>query len=203
MQDVIIELVNQYGYAGIVLLIFIETIFPPIPSEAVLLFGGYITTVSDVSVWLVILFATVGSVLGALTLYCLGRILKKETILRLFSGKLGKLLRLKPEDVIKAEKWFIRYEHKAVFLCRFIPIVRSLISVPAGMARMRPVPFIFLTAAGTALWNTVLVWVGAAAGEAWSQSLKYFSAYSYVILCAAIALGIIAVLVFYKKKNKK
>ena len=202
MQTTIINLINDYGYIGIMLLILIENIFPPIPSEVVLVFGGFLTTQSNMSAPLVIFFATLGATLGATVLYALGRVLSRERIKKLFSGKFGRAMRLKPEDVTKAETWFKRYEYKAVLICRCVPIVRSLISIPAGMSKMKLLPFFALTILGTAVWNTVLVMVGVLTGNAWEQSLKYIGWYS----TAAIALLFVAAAVvgfFYIKKRLK
>jgi len=200
MQSTLIQFINDYGYLGIMLLIFVENIFPPIPSEVVLVFGGFLTTQSDLIVPLVILFATLGATLGAVALYALGRILNRERIKKIFSGKFGQAMHLNPNDVTRAEAWFKRYEYKAVLICRCIPVVRSLISIPAGMSKMKFLPFISLTILGTLIWNTVLVFVGVLAGGAWETSLKYIGWYS----TAAIVLLLIAAAVFcyvYLKKR--
>ena len=145
MQEIIINLMNQFGYIGIFLLIAIENIFPPIPSEVILTFGGYMTTYSNLNVPLVILSATLGSLLGAIVLYAIGKILNKERLMKIVSGKVGKILHLKKEDIESADKWFDTKGEKCVFFCRFIPIVRSLISIPAGMSEMNiPKFLIFL-----------------------------------------------------------
>ncbi|MEG0833179.1 MAG: DedA family protein [Oscillospiraceae bacterium] len=204
MQEMLIEFINNFGYFGILLLIWIENIFPPIPSEVVLIFGGFITTYTDMNVWLVIIFATAGSMLGAAALYGLGRALNKDRLKKLFEGRVGKILRLKPQDADKAFSWFERYEYKAVFICRCVPIVRSLISIPAGISKMKPLPFFSLTLAGSAIWNTVLVWVGKIAGNAWEETLQYFSWYSKAaIVLLGIAAIVVAFIVYKKIKNRK
>ncbi len=200
MQSTLTQLILDYGYIAILLLIFVENIFPPIPSELVLVFGGFLTTQAGLRIPLVILFATIGATLGAAALYLLGRLLSRERIKKLFSGRFGKTVHLNPDDVLKAESWFKRYEYRAVLICRCIPIVRSLISIPAGMAKMKPFPFFALTVLGTAVWNTALVFVGVFAGSAWEQSLKYIGWYS----SAAIALVLLAcayILYLYIKKK--
>ncbi len=194
MSSTLITFINDYGYIGIMLLILIENIFPPIPSEIVLVFGGFLTTQSEMSIPLVILFATLGATLGAGLLYMLGSILSRERIKRLFSGKFGRAMHLKPDDVTRAEAWFKRYEKKAVLICRCIPVVRSLISIPAGMSKMKLVPFFALTILGTTIWNTVLVFVGVFAGGAWETSLKYIGWYSTI---AIVLLLLAAAVVFY------
>ena len=145
MQQWMLTFVNQFGYLGIFLLILIENIFPPIPSEAVLLFGGALTVTTAMNVPGTILAATAGSVLGAIVLYAFGRIFQAERLKRLFAGRFGQITKLRPEHVEKAESWFRRYQGKAVLICRCIPIVRSLISIPAGFAKMPMPGFLLLT----------------------------------------------------------
>lgn len=108
MQDVIIQLMNQFGYWGIALLIAIENIFPPIPSEVILTFGGFMTTYTQMNAWGVILFATAGALVGALVLYAVGRFLSPERLERWLTGKIGRALGFKPGDVQKATDWFSR-----------------------------------------------------------------------------------------------
>lgn len=200
MQSTLIQFILDYGYIAIMLLIFVENIFPPIPSELVLVFGGFLTTQAGLSIPLVILFATIGATLGAAALYLLGRLLSRERIKRIFSGKFGKAVHLNPDDILKAESWFKRYEYKAVLICRCIPIVRSLISIPAGMAKMKPLPFFALTVLGTAVWNTVLVLVGALAGSAWEESLKYIGWYSSAAIAIVLLVCAYLFYIYIKKK---
>ena len=105
MQEFMLSIMEQFGYLGVFLLIAIENIFPPIPSEVVLLFGGFMTTYTELNVILMIVAATLGSLLGAIVLYYVGKILNKERLKKLVSGKLGKILRIKTEDIDKADKW--------------------------------------------------------------------------------------------------
>ena len=134
MQEMVLSIMEQFGYFGVFFLIAVENIFPPIPSEVILLFGGFMTTFTKLSVVGVIIAATLGSLLGAIVLYFIGKILNKERLKRIVSGKIGKVLRLKESDIDKADHWFDTKGNKTVFFCRFIPIVRSLISIPAGMS---------------------------------------------------------------------
>ena len=196
---------NDYGYLGIFFLIFIENVFPPIPSEVVLLFGGAMTVLAGLNAPTVVIVATLGSLAGAVVLYLLGRILKAERLRRLFSGRFGRILRLKPEDVDKATAWFVKYEKKAVLICRCVPIVRSLISIPAGIAEMNFALFLFLTALGSAVWNTILVCIGSFLGTQWEMALPFFDQYSNIILAlcvvAVVALAVWWFLIRGRKKN--
>ena len=199
MQEFIISMMNQFGYIGVFLLIAIENIFPPIPSEVILLFGGFMTTYSKLNIVLMIIFATLGSLIGAIVLYYVGKILNKERLKKIVSGKIGKILRLKNSDIDKADQWFDTKGNKTVFFCRFVPIVRSLISIPAGMSEMPMGKFLLYTTVGSLIWNTVLIILGAIVGENWTSILNIFDTYSHIV---AILLIIIFIYIFYKKKKK-
>lgn len=193
MQDWMLSFVNVFGPLGIFLLIFIEHIFPPIPSEAVLLFGGALTVTTSMTVPGTILAATAGSLAGAAVLYSLGRAVQSQRLKRLLSGRLGRLTHLRPVHVEKAERWFTRYQGRAVLICRCIPLVRSLISIPAGFANMKLLPFLSLTALGSAVWNTVLVCAGAGLGSAWETAMPYLDRYTRAaaaVLAGAVLLAI-------------
>ncbi len=189
MQDWIIQTMNHYGYLGIVLLIALENIFPPIPSEVILTFGGFLTTYTDMKVWGVILFATVGAVAGAVALYCVGWFFSAERIEGWLDGRLGRILHFKRQDVRRAEQWFRKRGRLTVFFCRCIPIVRSLISIPAGMTKMNLAVFLLYTTAGTLIWNTVLVYLGVLAGASWGKIVGYINTYSHVTLIVLILLA--------------
>lgn len=190
---------NQFGYVGIALLIAVENIFPPIPSELILTFGGFMTTYSSMNIWLVTLSATIGSVAGAVILYGFGRLLSPER-LEWFIDRWGRILRLKKQDVKRAESWFLRRGSSTIFFCRFIPIVRSLISIPAGMSHMRMGKFLLYTTLGTVIWNAVLVRLGAFAGAGWESIANYINVYSY-IACAVLAAAGIGFIMWFMRKR--
>ncbi len=200
MQDWIINVMDQYGYIGIALLILIENLFPPIPSEVVLTFGGFMTSMTSMNIWMVSLFSTIGSVGGAVILYYVGRLVSPQR-LELFVGKWGHIIRVKKSDLEKADNWFVRRGKITVFLCRFIPVVRSLISIPAGVARMELPSFLFWTALGTAIWNIILIYLGALAGENWPVINEYVHTYSYIIwIVIGVALAIYLIVRYVRKK---
>ena len=203
MENFLIGIIESYGAIGIAFLIFIENVFPPIPSELILVFGGFMTTKSSMSIVSVIIAATIGSVAGAAVLYLLGKILKRDRLKAILAGRTGRILHFKPEDVDKADAWFDKYGYKTVFLCRCVPVIRSIISIPAGIAEMKLAPFFILTFLGSAMWNTVLTLIGRFAGDAWEKSLEYINIYSDIII-AIIAVAIV-VFIAYKlvKKFKK
>ena len=203
MEEFVISIMNQYGYFGIFFLIFIENIFPPIPSEVVLLFGGFMTTYSKLGVPLMILFSTLGSVVGAIVLYYVGKILNKERLKKIVSGKVGKMLRLKASDIEKADRWFDTKGNKTVFFCRFIPVVRSLISIPAGMSEMAMTKFWLYTTVGSAIWNTVLLVIGNRVGKNWKDILGIMDQYSHVVLILLIILFVAFLVYFFYFRTQK
>ena len=185
MRELVLELMGEYGNLAVFLLILVENLFPPIPSEVILTFGGVMTVCTDMTPVGVILFSTAGSLAGAVILYSVGRFLPDEVFRKLLGGQIGHLLHFRLEDVDLAKGWFRERGRSAVFLCRLIPIVRSLISIPAGIARMQFVPFLVFTAAGSLLWNTVLVYAGRIAGDSWEKVSAAFGVYSDLFLMIA------------------
>src|SRR3954471_13637478 len=154
----LLDLVNSLGPVGVGLSILLETVVPPIPSEAVLGLAGVLINQGRMSIVPVILFATLGSVLGALFFYGVGRALGP----RRSHAFLDRLPLVETEDVDRTFGWFEKHGRSAVFLGRMVPIVRSFISVPAGGGRRPLGRFVLLTAAGSLIWNTVLVVLGVA-----------------------------------------
>jgi len=203
MQETIIEIINQFGYFGILFLIAIENLFPPIPSEVILTFGGFMTTKTTMEPSFVVLVSTAGSLIGAIILYGIGRILSPERLRKIVEGKIGRILHFKSEDIDKSVIWFQKKGKLTVLFCRCIPIVRSLISIPAGMAKMNLGLFFVLTTIGSLVWNTLLVYLGVAAGASWERIAGYFDTFSTITLFALIGIFIIAAFWFYKSRFKK
>ena len=207
MEQIIINIMEQVGYLGVFLLIAIENIFPPIPSEVILVFGGFMTTYTTLNIPIMILAATLGSLVGAIVLYYIGKIFNKERLKRIINGKIGKVLRLKASDIEKADKWFDTKGNKTVFFCRFIPIVRSLISIPAGMSEMPMQKFLLYTISGSLIWNTVLIIVGSIVGDKWETIVGYLDNFSNIILIILVIIFVVAMYYWFvirkKKQNKK
>ena len=194
MQEIVIEIMNRFGYLGIGLLIVVETIFPPIPSEVILTFGGFLTTCSKMTIAGVIFVSTTASVASAFLLYGVGRLLDSK-----FCKRLG----FKKEEISDTLKWFDGRGRKAVFFGRCVPIIRSLISIPAGMARMNLAVFTVFTVAGSLIWDTVLVVLGAVAGESWGIITEYLDSCSAFIWIAMGTAAVTFALRVWKKKKKK
>lgn len=203
MQNIIIEIMNKFGYFGIAFLIAIENIFPPIPSEVILTFGGFMTLTTKMSIVGVAVSSTIGSVIGAIVLYLIGRLLTKERLYKIVNGKIGKVLRLKKQDIDKSEEWFLKKGKLSVLFCRFIPIVRSLISIPAGMTKMEFPLFLLYTIIGSAIWNIILAYLGSIAGNAWENIVVFMDGFSKIVLITLIIIVAVIVVFFYKKRSYK
>lgn len=203
MNTLVINIMNKYGYFGIVFLIAIENIFPPIPSEVILTLGGFMTSQEGVTMNLfgVIIYSTLGSIVGAIILYFIGYLLNKDKLIKLCDSRLGKILCLKKEDIKKSSNNFDSRGNLSVLYCRFVPIVRSLISVPAGINKMRFSLFLIYTTIGSFIWNTVLCSLGKLVGSNYMLVANVFSKYSKVILFLLIFL-ILYKIVFKRVKKK-
>lgn len=200
MQETIINILNNFGYLGVFSLIMVENLFPPIPSELILLFGGFMTNYTKLSIFGMIIFSTLASLFGTIILYYIGKIFNKERLKKIISGKVGKVLRLKESDIDSSNKWFDTKGQKTVFFCRFIPLIRSLISIPAGMNEMPMIKFISYTLLGSLIWNSVLIIIGSIVGENWINILNVLDIYSkYIVILLGIAL-IVIVIMFYRRK---
>lgn len=202
MEKWIADLIEQYGYFGILLLITLENIFPPIPSEIILMFGGFMTTKTSLSVLGVAVVATTGSIAGSLVLYGIGRMFNMERMEKLVERK-GSWMRLKKEDIQKATKWIKSYGYWAVVICRMIPLIRSLISIPAGMAKLRLTPFLLFTCIGTFIWNITMVGIGALVGENWSFVMQLLAVYSTITYVLIAAIGLLVFFFFLRRARRK
>ncbi|WP_150275812.1 DedA family protein [Paenibacillus tepidiphilus] len=201
MKTWITDIMEQFGYFGIFLMLALENIFPPIPSEIILPFGGFMTTTSGLTIPGVLVASTLGSLLGAVILYWIGRLLDVERLERIVD-RWGGIIRIKKSDIRKADAWFDKYGYWTVLFCRMVPLVRSLISIPAGMSGMKFGVFMIFTTIGTLGWNTLLVMLGAALGENWEDIGGYIETYSnFVYALLAVGMVVLGVLFFRKRKR--
>jgi membrane protein DedA with SNARE-associated domain len=189
----LLDLVDKLGAAGVGLTILIETVIPPIPSEAVLGAAGVLINQGRMSVVPVVLFATLGSIIGATFFYVIGAALGP----RRSHAFLDRLPLVETEDVDRTFAWFENHGRSAVFFGRMVPIVRSFVSVPAGVVRMPFLQFILYTAGGSLIWNSVLIGLGVAAGDFIEKNLHYLD---YVV----VGVVVLAVIWFvYRKATGK
>ena len=205
MNIFIINIMNKYGYVGILFLIAIENIFPPIPSEVILTLGGFMTSQSGVNMSLfgVIVASTLGSLVGAIILYYVGYILNIDRLIKLCDSRIGRVLCLKKEDIEKSYNRFNEKGNLSVLYSRFVPILRSLISVPAGMNKMKFGLFMIYTSIGSLIWNIVLCSLGKLVGSNYMVVANVFSKYSKLILILLIVFILYKIVkkVIKKRKN--
>ncbi len=180
------DVIEQLGALGVALLVIIENLFPPIPSEIVLPFAGFVAQQGPGSVVVMIAAATAGSIIGALVLYGVAARLGQDRI-RQFVLRFGKWFTVREADLNRAEAWFDRHSFMAVTLGRCVPLVRSLVSLPAGFYRMPLLRYTIGTAIGSLVWNTALIGAGAALGHRWDVVERYVGYFQYVVIIAIMA----------------
>lgn len=178
-----VEVMETLGAAGAGLLVALENLFPPLPSELILPLAGFATSQGTFSLTAAILWTTAGSVGGALVLYGLAAMIGRDRCLALWS----RLPLVGGHDFVRTEEWFARHGAKAVLIGRLIPVFRSLISVPAGASRMPLWQFIGLTLLGSAVWNTVFVIAGYQLGEQWHRVEGVVGWFQYGVLLTVAA----------------
>lgn len=176
---------EQLGYLGIALLMFLDNVIPPIPSEIIMPSAGYAASQGELVLVGVIIAGCIGSLTAAALLYWIGYQFNHDAIFR-FTDRYGKYLFIKSEDIQKSLLWFEKYGHRIVFFGRMVPAVRSLISIPAGMSRMPFWKFMFYSALGTIIWTTFLACVGFYFGENQALMHEIFSRVGYLIITIVV-----------------
>lgn len=189
MSAWILAIIEKLGLVGVALMMFLENVFPPIPSELIMPMAGFASAMGSMSLVAVIIAGTMGSVLGALPLYYLGTTLDEPRLMAL-TQKYGKYLLIKPDDIKNAQKWFDKYGKAVVFFGRMIPAIRSLISIPAGMNRMPMLPFLVLTAVGSAIWTSLLAYAGYVLGANYDKVAEFIAPISTAV-GVAVAVGVV------------
>lgn len=178
----IIGVISAMGYWGILLCMAIESACIPLPSEIIMPFSGYLVSTGRFTLWGTALAGAVGCVVGSVAAYYAGIYLGRD-----FVKKYGKYLLISVHDMDLAERWFDRYGSWAIFFSRLLPVIRTFISFPAGVARMKITPFVVYTFVGSYPWCYGLAWVGMKTGEKWDTLGKYFHQFD-------IAIGILILL---------
>lgn len=197
MTGWVISVMEALGGPGAGLLVALENIFPPIPSEIILPLAGFTASQGNLSLVGAILWTTAGSIVGAWALYALGVILGRDRLMRFFDW----MPLVDVEDVYKAEEWFNRHGYPVILFGRLLPIIRSLISIPAGLERMPLFMFTLFTLIGSGVWNTILVYAGFALGENWHIVEGYVGYLQYAVI-AAVLVFVVWYLVRYFRKQR-
>jgi membrane protein DedA with SNARE-associated domain len=199
LTDTVSQVISDLGLLGLVALMFVENVFPPIPSEVVLPLAGFFVARGELSFVGVLFAATLGSVLGSILLYELARYGGSPFVLRY-----GSLLRVGPEELDRADAWFVRRGPIVVLVGRCIPGVRSLVSLPAGMLKMSRVAYILLTLVGSLIWNTALIGIGWILGEEWEKVSDVVGAVGTPLLIVVLLiLGAISVVWWWRRHPRR
>jgi membrane protein DedA with SNARE-associated domain len=191
--------IEGMGPVGVALLVALESIVPPIPSEIVLALAGYLASEGRFNVVLVVVAATVGSLVGALVLYWLGAALGEERLKRW----LDRIPLVDRDDLEKADQWFERHGRWAVLIGRVVPVVRSLVSVPAGANRMPLGEFILLTTIGSGVWNALIVGAGYALGSRWQDVERYSDWFNYGIVAVFVVMVVTWVIRKMRRRRER
>jgi alkaline phosphatase len=197
VSDWIIDVIDAAGYTGLAALMFLECVFPPIPSEAILPFVGFAVAEGTLSFPLVILAATAGSLAGNLLLYVAAR-RGGIALLQRHGHRVGAT----PERLLLLERWFDRWGSATVLACRAIPLVRSTVSLPAGLARYSLPKFLVLTTLGSAIWNTTLISIGWALDDQWRAVEESMSGVSYIVL-AGLVIGTVVLALVARRRSRR
>ena len=191
MLDWITNIITSFGYLGIGLLMFLENVFPPIPSELIMPLAGFTVTQGKLSLQFVILAGTLGSLLGVFPWYYVGKVVG-ERRLREWIDKYGKWLTLSGADIDRSKRWLNKYGKATVFFGRLVPGIRTFISVPAGLDNMPLIPFLLYSFAGSLIWTAILTYAGFVLGNNYQQVEKYIAPISGIIIAAILIYLIIS-----------
>lgn len=182
--DWLVNVITVFGYPGVFIAVFLESFFAPIPSEIILPFSGFVASMGRMNLLLVIFIATIAAYLGSLPFYIIGKLGEKPVLK--FLDKYGKYLFIQKSDVDKGFEVFNRYGSGVVFFGRLIPIVRTVISFPAGVAKMNFIRFSIYTLIGSLIWNTILTYLGYIFGDNWEIIGGWIGKYEKIILIAIV-----------------
>ncbi len=200
MLDFSLSVIETIGLFGAAFLIALEVIVLPIPSEVVLLLTGVNVAQGSFSFLGAVIATTTGSLVGAALLYMVGWWVSEERI-RSLVEKFGKYVGFHTKDFDKASSWFDRYGVPIVFFGRLVPVVRSLVSIPAGLTRMSPYKFFAFTALGSLIWNTAWITAGFILGENWQVAEQFSSVVDYVVYAVMAFIAIQLVMRFFKARK--
>lgn len=185
MENWVVDVVRGLGPLGVALLMFLENLFPPLPSEVIMPLAGYLAARGEAPFWAMAIAGTLGSLAGAGFWYGVGRAVSLDRLTR-WVERHGTWLAMAPEDVTHATEWFARHGRASVFLGRLVPLVRTLISVPAGFTRMPLAQFLALSTLGTGLWTFALAYAGLLLGNRFKEVEQWMGPVSSGVVFAAV-----------------
>lgn len=201
MRDFIIDIVRSTGAWGIGILMLLENVFPPIPSELIMPLGGYLTAQGRLSFWPVVIAGSIGSLLGAGFWYYIGHRLGRERLIG-WADRHGAWVAMTPDDIERGTGWFQRHGAVSVFFCRLLPFLRTVISIPAGVTGMSLAPFLIYSAFGTFIWTAALAWGGQVLGNQFPQIEDVLGYVSWAIILGAAAWYVYGVVRVRRRKRQ-
>ncbi|MFB2876669.1 DedA family protein [Floridanema aerugineum] len=198
MKEWILQIMTSLNYVGIGLLMFLENLFPPIPSELIMPLAGFTISQKQMEFFPAIFAGVLGTMLGALPWYYVGKLVGEENIKRL-ADKYGKWITISRKDIEKADQWFHKHGEKAVFFGRLVPGVRTLISLPAGISNMKLIPFLIYSTIGTTIWVSLLTFAGYKLGEHYELVDEYLAPVSKIVA----AILVVALIIWIVRKRTR
>ena len=201
MENWVASIIESLGYFGVAFLMFVENLFPPIPSEVIMPLAGYISAKGQLSIVLVIIAGTFGSVLGAIFWYFVARWLGAER-LRRWARRHGRWITLGTSDIDKAEHWFERHGVSVIFFGRLVPTIRTVVAIPAGLFGMKLGRYLLFTALGSVIWTGALALIGWWLGSKWTEIEAWMDPFTYVVMTAVLLIYLYRVVTFQSTEKK-
>lgn len=186
--QIIISVISKTGYLGVFLLMTAESALIPIPSEVTMTFAGYLSSIGRFNFWLVVLVGAAANLVGSWLAYWLG-LWGQEHVVRILIRKYGKYLLIGEEEFDRSEKWFRKYGEKITFFSRILPVIRTFISLPAGVAAMNFWRFSLFTFIGSLIWSAFLTYIGFILGKNWNTLHDYYQKFEYLIIGGLVIMG--------------
>ncbi|QQG43861.1 MAG: DedA family protein [Candidatus Roizmanbacteria bacterium] len=202
LTNLIIQVIEKSGYAGIFILMAAESALIPIPSEVTMTFAGYLASIGKFNIYMVIFMGAFANLVGSIVAYWLGY-WGEDAFIRDVIKKYGKWVFITVDEYEKSERWFRKYGEKIVFITRVLPIIRTFISLPAGVAKMNFWRFSVYTFVGSLIWSALLTYIGFVLGKNWHSLEQYYRKFEYAIVAGIVILVIYYIHHKWKKITKK
>lgn len=197
LSNIIIQIISEFGYFAITFLMFLESALVPVPSEVVMPFSGFVSLSGNLNFWLVVLFGTIGQMLGSIFIFFIGKWEGRHLL-----EKYGKYVLIRAKDIHYADRMFEKHGEQIVFFGRVIPVVRTFISLPAGVSKMKFLKFALYSFLGIVPWTLGLTWLGVKMGENWTELKKYFHILDFVVGGVIIVFALFYIRSHIKKNGR-
>jgi len=195
LVDFILNWISSWGYPGIFFLMGLESACMPVPSEIVMPFAGYLASQGEMNLWMIVIVGSLGCTFGSIIAYVAGYYAGRPLILRY-----GKYFLITEKHLDQAEDWFKRWGPKATFIARLLPVIRTVISLPAGVAKMDFKKFVLYSFVGSVPWNLMLTYSGYLLGEEWESIKGYYREFEYAL--AIVGIAVVAFYFYHLRKSR-